>query len=84
MKKTIPKLTTDEEARQFVETADLTEYDLSGFKSASFEFQSKAAQINMRVPQPLLDAVKERAKAQGIPYTRFIRQLLEQAISPRG
>ncbi len=84
MKKAIPKLTTDEEARQFVETADLTEYDLSGFKSASFEFQNKAAQINMRVPQPLLDAVKERAKAKGIPYTRFIRQLLEQAISPRG
>jgi predicted DNA binding CopG/RHH family protein len=35
-----------------------------------FEFEPKAAQINMRVPQSLLDALKERAKRRGIPYTR--------------
>lgn len=81
MKKTIPRLTTDEQTVQFVESADLSEYDLSGFKPVTFEFQSKAAQLNMRVPGPLLDAVKQRAKAQGIPYTRFIRQLMEQAVS---
>jgi predicted DNA binding CopG/RHH family protein len=28
---------------------------------------------------PLLDAVKARAKARGVPYTRFIREVLEQA-----
>jgi hypothetical protein len=28
----------------------------------------------MRVPKPLLAAVKARAKARGIPYTRFIRE----------
>jgi predicted DNA binding CopG/RHH family protein len=81
MKKQIPRLTTDEEAAQFVKTANLSEYDLSDFKPATFEFQNKAAQLNMRVPEPLLDAVKQRAKAQGIPYTRFIRQLMEQAVS---
>lgn len=81
MKKKIPPLITDEQAARFVETADLSEYDLSEFKPASFEFQSKAAQLNMRVPETLLDAVKQRAKAQGIPYTRFIRQLMEQAIN---
>ena len=82
MKNKIPVFTTDEEAERFVDTADLSEHDLSGFKAATFEFQNKAAQLNMRVPQPLLDAVKERAKANGIPYTRFIRQLMEQAVSP--
>ena len=82
MKNNIPKLTTDEEAEQFVETADLSEFDLAGFKPVSFEFQSKAAQLNMRVPAALLDAVKDQAKARGIPYTRFIRQLMEQAVSP--
>ncbi len=81
MKKRIPTLRTDEEAERFVDTADLSEYDLTGFKPVTFEFQSKAAQLNMRVPQPLLDAVKERAKASGIPYTRFIRQLMERAVS---
>jgi predicted DNA binding CopG/RHH family protein len=41
----------------------------------------KEEQINMRVPKPLLAAVKARAKARGIPYTRFIRETLEQAIT---
>ena len=84
MKKKIPPLRTDEEAERFVETADLSEYDLSEFRPVQFEFQAKAAQLNMRVPQPLLDAVKARAKASGVPYTRYIRQLLERDIlAPR-
>jgi predicted DNA binding CopG/RHH family protein len=33
------------------------------------------------VPKPLLEAVKARAKARGVPYTRFIRETLEQAIA---
>ncbi len=84
MKKKIPSLTTNGQAAQFVATADLSEYDLSDFKPVTFEFQNKAAQLNMRVPEPLLDAVKQRAKAQGIPYTRFIRQLMEEAVSRPG
>ncbi len=81
MKNKIPTFMTDEDAERFVDTADLSDYDLTGFRPVTFEFQSKAAQLNMRVPQPLLDAVKERAKASGIPYTRFIRQLMERAVS---
>lgn len=33
----LPPLRSDAEAEAFVETADLTEYDLSGFKPMSFE-----------------------------------------------
>ena len=80
MKKKIPEFKTDKAMADFVDTADLTQYDLSGFKPAHFEFQPKAAQLNMRVPQPLLDAVKKRAKAHGIPYTRYIRQLMERDV----
>lgn len=81
MKKKIPTFKTDEEAQDFVDTADLTEYDLSGGTPTQFEFEPKAAHINMRVPKPLLDAMKERAKVRGIPYTRFIRQLMEREVS---
>lgn len=81
MKKKIPAFKTDKEAQDFVDTADLTEYDLSGGKPVQFEFEAKSANLNMRVPKPLLDAVKERAKVRGIPYTRFIRQLMERAVS---
>ena len=78
--KPFPTFRTDEEAEQFVESADLSEYDFSQFKPVSFEFSSKAAQINMRVPQPLLNAVKDRARSRGIPYTRYIRELMERDI----
>jgi predicted DNA binding CopG/RHH family protein len=82
MKKKLPKLQTDEEAEEFVATADLTEYDLSGFRSMLFEFQPKSERVNMRLPKPLLDAVKASAAKAGVPYQRFIRQVLEAAITP--
>ena len=83
MKKKIPEFTTDNDAERFVDTADLAQYDLSGFKPAHFEFEAKAAQLNMRLPQTLLDAVKESAKARGIPYTRLVREILEEAVAGR-
>ena len=79
--KPMPSLTSDADAEQFVATADLSQYDLSGFKPIGFEFEPKAAALNMRIPQNLLDAVKARAKAKGIPYTRYVRLLLESDVA---
>ena len=79
--KTIPAFNTDEEAERFVDEANLADYDLSGFKPMHFEFEKKSAQINMRVPQTLLAAVKTKAKHRGIPFTRYIRLLMEQDIA---
>jgi predicted DNA binding CopG/RHH family protein len=84
MKKKIPAFRSDKEAQDFVDAANLAHYDLSGGTQVQFEFEPKAAHINMRVPKPLLDAVKERAKLRGIPYTRFIRQLIEREVSEPG
>jgi predicted DNA binding CopG/RHH family protein len=82
MKKKFPILRTDEEAERFVETADLTEYDFSQFKRVHlFEYTPKSAQLNMRVPEALLAAVKERAAAQGIPYTRLVRKGMELVLA---
>jgi predicted DNA binding CopG/RHH family protein len=80
MKRKVPRLTTDEEAEAFLEQ-DLSDLDFSQFKPVRFEFEKKAARVNMRLPEPLLAAVKERAKARGIPYQRFIREALEQAVT---
>lgn len=81
MRKPIPKFAKDSEAEDFVDNADLSTYDLSGFVQTRFEFQPKAAQLNMRLPKSLLDAVKASAQARGIPYTRFVRETLENAVS---
>lgn len=80
MSKKLPNLATDREAENFVETADLAEYDLSGMREIRFEFQPKTDRINMRLPAPLLRAVKARAAQAGVPYQRFIRQVLEMAV----
>jgi predicted DNA binding CopG/RHH family protein len=77
--KTVPRLRTDEQAAAFL-AQDLRDLDFSQFKPARFEFEKKDEQINMRMPKPLLAAVKARARARGIPYTRFIRETLEQAL----
>jgi predicted DNA binding CopG/RHH family protein len=79
--KQLPTLPSDEAAEDFVSTADLSSYDLTGFKHAKFEFQPKAAALNLRLPQNLLNALKAKAKAQGIPYTRYVRLVLEKDIA---
>lgn len=75
--KSLPSLRSDKEAEQFVDTADLSQYDLSGFKPMHFEIESKSAVLNIRLSAALLKAVKNRAKDKGIPYTRYVRMLLE-------
>jgi predicted DNA binding CopG/RHH family protein len=79
-KKKVPRLKTDKQAEAFL-AQDLSELDFSQFKPVRFEFEKKDEQINMRVPRPLLAALKARAKARGIPYTRFIRETLERAMT---
>jgi predicted DNA binding CopG/RHH family protein len=78
--KKIPVFGTDSQAEDFVENADPSEYDLSGFHPMHFEFEKKSAQLKMRLPETLLQAVKAKAKERGIPYTRLIRETLEQTV----
>ncbi len=80
--KKVPEFKTDAEAEAFLEQ-DLSGLDMSQFKPLRFEFDRKAAQLNMRVPSALLEAVKGRAAARGIPYTRYIRELIERDVAPR-
>jgi len=80
MKKKVPKLKTDKAAERFL-AQDLSGLDFSQFKPVRFEFEKKDEQINMRMPRPLLLALKARAKARGIPYTRLIRETLERALT---
>ena len=66
MKRKVPRLKTDKEAEAFL-ARDLSDLDFSQFK--------------LRIPSGLLAALKARAKARGIPYTRFIRETLERAMT---
>ncbi len=79
--KPMASIRSDAEAERFVDEADLSEYDLSGFQPMHFEVEPKSAALNMRLPASLLEAVK--AKAKGIPYTRYVRMVLESDVAGR-
>lgn len=80
MKKKIPAFKTDRAAERFVDEADLTNYDLSRAQLMRFEIKRKDKSINLRLSEDLFDAVKKRADREGLPYQRFIRLALEQAV----
>ncbi len=83
MPRKLPIAKTDAQAASLVERADLTEYDLSKMRPLRFEFAPKEARINMRLPTKLLTAIKAAAARAGVPYQRFIRRALEEAITTR-
>lgn len=45
-----------------------------------FELRRKDKSVNLRLPEPLLNAVRERAEQAGMPYQRFMRLAIERAL----
>jgi len=78
--KKLPTFRNDREAEEFVDRADLLEYDLSGGEFMRFEMKPKDKSVNLRLPSELLETVRKRAKRAGMPYQRFIRMALERAV----
>lgn len=80
--KPLPRLFTDEDAERFVEGADLTKYDLGGMvRLSDFEREAKDASIHLRLPQGQLDEIKAEAEKRGIPYQRFMRELMQRGMA---
>ncbi|PUE11247.1 hypothetical protein B9Z51_02755 [Limnohabitans sp. T6-5] len=78
--KKVPVLKTDQEAEAFLEQ-DLSDLDFSQFKPMRFDFAPKSAALHLRLPEALLQGLKVRAKAKGMPYTRYVRMLLENDLA---
>ena len=78
----VPKMTTDDQAEDFL-AQDLSGLDFTQFKRISWEADPKSARVNMRLPEPLLSALKAKAAARGIPYQRLIREALEREVRTR-
>ncbi len=45
-----------------------------------FEFNKKDARVKMRLPEPLLAKIKAEAEERGIPYQRYMRDLIERGL----
>ena len=76
----VPRLRTDGEAEAFLDQ-DLSDLDFSQFKAGQLEYERKDGRLTMRLPQPMLDAVKRQAQARGIPYQRLVREAIEKALA---
>ena len=81
MSKSLPIIKTDEDAEALLEQ-DLSEYiNKDNFYPVQFEYLPKTAQVNLRMSEPLLQAIKAQAAKQGIGYQKYIRQALEQSLA---
>jgi predicted DNA binding CopG/RHH family protein len=83
MKKKFPDFKSDAEAERFVATVDLSGYDFSDMVPTRFELRKKDKSVGLRLPEPLLEAVRKRASSIGMPYQRFIRLAVERALQQK-
>ena len=83
MKKKFPDFKSDAEAERFVATVDLSGYDFSDMVPTRFELRKKDKSVSLRLPEPLLEAVRKRASSIGMPYQRFIRLAVERALQQK-
>ena len=78
-KKRIPEFRTDEEAEDFVATADLSEYDLSEFVPVRFEFAEKA-KLSVDLPRDLVSDIHVAAERAGVSDSAYVQRALEAAV----
>jgi len=84
MSKKFPDLKTDEEADDWLQSADLADYDLSEMKKVRFELAPKDASISLRLPAALLAALKANAAKANMPTQRLIRLMIEAQLGQAG
>jgi predicted DNA binding CopG/RHH family protein len=84
MSKKFPDLRSDEEADAWLQSADLSEYDLSGMKKVRFELARKDASISLRLPAALLATLKANAARANMPTQRLIRMMIEAQLEQAG
>ena len=80
-KKPWPTLQSDEAAQDFVDTADLSEFDWSAAEPIRHEFEDKSARVTMRMPPAQLEQIKAEAAKRGMKYQRFMRVLMDRGMA---
>jgi predicted DNA binding CopG/RHH family protein len=85
MKKTLklPKFKSEDEEREFWTNLDLSEYfESSDFEKVSFpNLKPTTRPISIRIPEFLLNRVKEKANELNIPYQSLIKQYISRCLS---
>lgn len=75
-----PTLSSDEAAVEFVDQADLSEFDWSQAVPVKMELRRKNSQLNVRLPEDELERVRAAAQREGMPLSRFVRFMIARGM----
>lgn len=82
MSKSIPKFKNEDEEREFWSGQDSAEY--LNWKSARRvlfpNLKPSTRAISLRLPEPLLDALRQMANERDVPYQSLIKIFLQERI----
>jgi len=78
----IPKFKNEDEEREFWWNLDLSEYFVpSDFERVSFpNLKPTTKPISIRIPEYLLNMVKEKANEINIPYQSLIKEYIKKGV----
>ncbi len=78
----IPKFKNEDQERKFWAKIDLSEYfEPSDFKKVSFpSLKPTTRPISIRLPEYLINRIKEEANEINIPYQSLIKGYLQKAV----
>jgi len=78
----LPKFKNEDEERKFWSKIDLTEYfEPSDFVSVSFpNLKPTTRSISIRLPEYLINRIKEQANEINVPYQSLIKGYLKKAV----
>ncbi|MBI4008720.1 BrnA antitoxin family protein [Candidatus Roizmanbacteria bacterium] len=78
----LPKFKNEDEEREFWWNIDLSEYfEPDDFEEVSFpNLKPTSRSISIRIPEYLLNRVKEKANAINIPYQSLIKQYIQKGV----
>ncbi len=79
----LPKFKNEDEEREYWAKLDLSDYyEASDLEEVSFpDLKPTSRAISIRIPEYLLDRVKEKANAINVPYQSLIKEYINQGIS---
>jgi len=78
----IPKFKNEDEEREFWWNLDLSEYfEPSDFERVSFpNLKPTTRSISIRIPEYLLNRLKEKANEINVPYQSLIKQYIKKGL----
>lgn len=78
----IPKFSSEDQEAEFWANLDLSEYlEPSDFEKVSFpNLKPTTRSISIRIPEYLLNRVKEKANEINIPYQSLIKEYIKKGV----